>query len=444
MEKITEIPKWDTKDPSPNLKRLDNDQIEAYEIHDLLDSSECEKIIDLMNKNHIPSTLATSDGAIKNSTRTSSSAFFDNEDPFIKSIEQKISEAIGIDVSYGEPLQGQIYKVGEYYAPHLDYFNKKDENIYNQFCGDRGNRTWTMVIYLNDEGLEGGETNFPKVNVSIKPKRGKAACFRSMNPNGRMNRLTLHSGQKVTKGSKYIITKWFRENPVNTHGNSNPSSPIETDDLSNIKASDITEKHYFSSIEELPYLDKKGVGFEKRKLPEHIWKMAQEAYDTLLPKITTEDPEEKWITSVIADEYGNNVCDIMSFDLIPEKRNKIHEALRPIVQEWIGEENPITPSALYGIRSYQKGAILDMHSDNFTTHHAGCIVMVDKKIEEDWALHCVDHNGETHKVYLEPGEFALYECAKTRHGRPEPLIGDWFRNFFVHYKLDNWEYKEVS
>ncbi len=70
--------------------------------------------------------------------------------------------------------------------------------------------------------------------------------------------------------------------------------------------------------------------------------------------------------------------------------------------------------------------------------------MVDKNVDKDWPLHCVDHEGNTQKVYLEPGEFALYECAKTVHGRPEPLNGDWFRNFFVHYKLDNWDYKEAD
>jgi hypothetical protein len=67
--------------------------------------------------------------------------------------------------------------------------------------------------------------------------------------------------------------------------------------------------------------------------------------------------------------------------------------------------------------------------------------MVDKKVDEDWPLHCVDHNGNTQKVYLEPGEFVLYECARTIHGRPEPMVGDWFRNFFAHYKLENWEYR---
>tara|TARA_Y100000034_G_scaffold114421_1_gene150533 strand:+ start:712 stop:2040 length:1329 start_codon:yes stop_codon:yes gene_type:complete len=442
MTKLTEIPEWDMRTPSPNLKKIKNDQIDVYEFDNLLDSSECEKLIDLMKKNHVSSTLATGDGAIKNDTRTSSSAYFNAEDTFIKNIEQKISTTIGIDISYGEALQGQIYRVGEHYAPHLDYFNKKDKDLYDQFCGDMGNRTWTMVIYLNDDGLSGGYTDFPKADISVKPKKGKAVCFRDMNQDGTMNRLTLHSGQKVTKGTKYILTKWFRENPINAHFDTD--SNVEIKDSSDIKMSSITKKHFFSSIEELPYLDKKGVGFEKRKLPEHIWEMVQEAYNLLLPSITAEDPEENWITNVIADEYGNNVCDIMSFDLIPEKRRKIHEALHPIVQEWIGEENPVTPSSLYGIRSYQRGAMLDMHSDRFQTHHAGCIVMVDKKIEDDWALHCVDHNKEIQKVYLEPGEFALYECAKTRHGRPEPLIGDWFRNFFVHYKLDNWEYREVS
>jgi len=420
-----EPPEWDMREPGPALARLGVKEIEAYESNDFLTPSDCEKLISLMSDDHTRSTVSSEDSreGVINECRTSSSTFFDAADPFIQNIEQKIADALGIDLKYGEPMQGQMYEVGDFFKEHYDYFDKNNESLYQNYCGDNGNRTWTCVIYLNDEGLEGGETHFPKANLLIKPSTGKAICWRNMNPNGVLNSSTLHSGLPPTKGHKYIITKWFREKPVGIQA-------------------ERKQKQIFSSIDDLPYLDKNGIGFQKRKLPEHIVKLIQEAYDSLKPKLK----QEQWdgLTEIIADGEGNNACDLMSFDHIPEIRDKIHKELQPVVQQWIGEENPILPSDLYGIRSYNRGAMLEMHSDRVQTHHVGCVVMVDKDVDEDWPLHCVDHNGETHKVYLEPGEIALYECAKTVHGRPEPLVGNWFRNFFVHYKLENWEYKEPT
>jgi len=421
-----ERPEWDMHKPDPALTRIGVNGIEGYELTHFLTPSDCEKLIDLINNNHTRSTVSSEDSSegVIDECRTSSSAFFDTTDPFIQAIEQKIADAIGIDLKYGEAMQGQMYEVGGFFKEHHDYFGSSNEGIYQNYCQD-GDRTWTFIIYLNDEGLEGGDTHFPAVNLLIKPSAGKAICWRNLNPNGTPNSSTLHAGLPPTKGRKYIITKWFREKPVGAQAHVNE-----------------TEKHYFSSIDDLPYLDKYGVGFAKRKLPEHIVKLIQEAYECLKPKL---EPEQ-WdgLDDSITGNDEKSPCDIMSFDHFPKMRDNLHKEIQTVVEEWIGTENPIIPSDLYGIRSYKNGAKLKMHSDRFKTHHVGCVVMVDKKVDEDWPLHCVDHSGKTHKVYLEPGEIALYECARTVHGRPDPLVGDWFRNFFVHYKLENWEYKEPA
>lgn len=416
-------PEWDRRCTDSALVPLPVDEIEAYEITEFLSPSECEKLISMMNNSYTRSTVSAEDvanGAIDES-RTSSSTYFDRSDPFIQTIEQKIANTIGIDIKYGEAMQGQQYQVGDFFKAHHDYFDKNNENIYQNYCQD-GDRTWTVLVYLNEEGLEGGETYFPSLSLVVKPAVGKALCWRNMNPDGSLNSNTLHAGLPPITGTKYIITKWFREKPTEEYGKA--------------------DKKYFSTINDLPRLDKNGVGFEKRKLPKHILAMVEEAYDGLKPKLE----QEHWdnLTDYIQDGKGNNPCDIMSFDHFPELRDKIHKELQTIVQEWIGDEYPITATDLYGIRSYKRGAMLKMHSDRVETHHVGCVVVVDKKVDQDWPLHCVDDKGETQKIYLEPGEFVLYECAKTIHGRPEPLMGDWYRNFFVHYKLDNWKYREAA
>ncbi len=63
-----------------------------------------------------------------------------------------------------------------------------------------------MIIYLS-EVEEGGETVFPKLNLTIKPEKGDALLFYDMKPTGEVDDQTLHGGNKVLKGEKWIVTK---------------------------------------------------------------------------------------------------------------------------------------------------------------------------------------------------------------------------------------------
>ena len=47
----------------------------------------------------------------------------------------------------------------------------------------------------------------------------------------------------------------------------------------------------------------------------------------------------------------------------------------------------------------------------------------------------IDHHNKREKLYLKPGEMALYESAKILHGRQFPLDGDYFDNLFIHFTV---------
>ena len=66
------------------------------------------------------------------------------------------------------------------------------------------------MIYLNDVE-EGGETEFTKLNVKIKPKRGRAVIWGNMTSDNKVDHNTMHAGLPVIKGEKHIITKWFKK-----------------------------------------------------------------------------------------------------------------------------------------------------------------------------------------------------------------------------------------
>ena len=66
----------------------------------------------------------------------------------------------------------------------------------------------TVLVYLSDD-FEGGTTTFPTLGVSVQPRKGKAVFFWVSDPSTReVFEETLHSGDAVTSGEKWIATQW--------------------------------------------------------------------------------------------------------------------------------------------------------------------------------------------------------------------------------------------
>jgi prolyl 4-hydroxylase len=99
--------------------------------------------------------------------------------------------------------------VGQEFKAHTDYFEPNTDE-YVKFAGDRGNRTWTFMIYLN-ETKKGGGTNFVKLDKIFYPKKGAAVVWNNLCKDGIPNPNSMHAGMPVEKGEKVVITKWFRE-----------------------------------------------------------------------------------------------------------------------------------------------------------------------------------------------------------------------------------------
>ncbi|MBM7567502.1 prolyl hydroxylase family protein [Paenibacillus sacheonensis] len=133
--------------------------------------------------------------------RTSSSMFFEeSENESIHTVESRVSELMNIPVSHAEPLQILHYKAGEQYRPHYDYFTS--DHVAN-------NRISTLVMYLNDVE-EGGETYFPSLHFAVTPKKGSAVYFEYFYNDHDLNERTLHAGNPVSVGEKWVATQWMR------------------------------------------------------------------------------------------------------------------------------------------------------------------------------------------------------------------------------------------
>ncbi len=148
---------------------------------------------------------------VRNEIRTSSSSNFDpvSRDHFIISIDERIAAATDTAVEQGEPLNVLYYRIAEEYKFHYDFLSPSNEDE-RKLLKDGGQRKYTFLVSLN-EGYTGGETYFPKLNVSYHGRPGDALMFQNIDGDGQPDRKMLHAGMPITGGSKWVASKWIRE-----------------------------------------------------------------------------------------------------------------------------------------------------------------------------------------------------------------------------------------
>jgi prolyl 4-hydroxylase len=192
------------------VQRVPSPKLDLFRLRDFMTAEECEGVIERIDANRQPSTIAD-DYNNDRSFRTSETCHFDRGDPLIATIDQRISALLDLDPKLGEPMQGQRYAIGQEFKGHTDYFEANGDAI-KTIRQIPGQRTWTAMIYLNEPGA-GGATRFKVIRKSIQPERGTLLAWNNLKPDGSPNPATLHHGMPVRAGFKYIITKWFCERP---------------------------------------------------------------------------------------------------------------------------------------------------------------------------------------------------------------------------------------
>ncbi|MES2298396.1 MAG: 2OG-Fe(II) oxygenase [Pseudomonadota bacterium] len=178
----------------------------------LLSPSECEELIALSQRKLARSTTVNDASGVEevHANRTSAGTFFHlNESPFIATLDRRIAALMDMPVENGEGLQILNYQVGGEYKPHFDYFPPELAGSAPHLARG-GQRVATLIVYLNSVEA-GGETIFPKLGVSVAPVQGSALYFAYTNTLGQVDPLTLHGGNPVASGEKWIATKWMRQ-----------------------------------------------------------------------------------------------------------------------------------------------------------------------------------------------------------------------------------------
>ena len=145
---------------------------------------------------------------VVSTTRTSSNAWCTGPCealPEIQALTERIEQVTGVPRKNYESFQILEYSPNQFYRQHHDSTGKDPT--------PSGNRILTFFLYLSDVE-EGGETYFNKLDLAVKPKKGRALVWPSVKddePDFWDNRM-YHEARDVIKGKKYAANHWIHLN----------------------------------------------------------------------------------------------------------------------------------------------------------------------------------------------------------------------------------------
>ena len=164
--------------------------VEYQEVENFIDANECNLKIDIAeSQGFSPSAVLQDYDGSKIDIHSRSSQSYNWVE---QSLNDKMKPYIGnLKLETWQLLK---YEEGNQFLAHYDNGGHLDKRLF------------TILIYLNDD-FEGGTTTFTNQGTVITPKTGKMMMFKNLK-----KRITdtnsMHSGDKLIKGTKYILVNW--------------------------------------------------------------------------------------------------------------------------------------------------------------------------------------------------------------------------------------------
>lgn len=179
-----------------------------------LNTEEIDELISMAKGKFERSTIIVSDEMVKSDTRTSKTAFITDNGHYkkyskpVERILKKVCYLTGAKRNQIESLMVVKYAQNDQFMEHHDYFNPK----HTEMIADGGQRMMTFFVYLNSlDEEDGGETEFPLIDLKIKPSKGTAVFWWNQKSDGSLIKKTLHRGNPVlTNKIKYGLNLWVR------------------------------------------------------------------------------------------------------------------------------------------------------------------------------------------------------------------------------------------
>jgi prolyl 4-hydroxylase len=118
------------------------------------------------------------------------------------------------------------YASSQRYVEHYDGVDPHTE-AGRAFCAAGGQRVATVLMYLNDV-TAGGATRFKRLDIEVKPEKGKALVFFPGFMNGELDMEALHAGMPAVD-TKWVSQVWIRQS---FREDGQPSSPVPIEEQS--------------------------------------------------------------------------------------------------------------------------------------------------------------------------------------------------------------------
>jgi len=191
------------------IKYINREPYTIYEIPNFLTDQECDELIKLSLPLLDSSNVYDGDTNKHDpDVRVSKQCWIYDNNQLAVSISDKIAKLTGQPKEHQEALQVVKYDKNGHFAKHYDAcFGSA--TFCKRLNSGVGPRYMTVLIYLNDD-YQGGGTSFPKIDQHIKPEKGKAIIFYNVNKDGTLIFESMHQGNKIESGTKWIANKWIR------------------------------------------------------------------------------------------------------------------------------------------------------------------------------------------------------------------------------------------
>jgi hypothetical protein len=124
-------------------------------------------------------------------------------------VRARIGAAAGVTPAYMEVFSVLHYEVGQRFTPHYDFLDPARAGL-AKVIAERGQRVATALVYLNED-FEGAETEFPRLAIKWKGRKGDAILFWNVDEKGDGDRRTLHAGLSPTRGRKWLLSQFIRD-----------------------------------------------------------------------------------------------------------------------------------------------------------------------------------------------------------------------------------------
>lgn len=210
---ISEVDEPKPTETNPKITPHEFGEFTVFEIRDVLTPEQCDELIALgkakgMDDSAVLSYGTDSTTELDKTHRKSKHAWLkDEESPIIQELAEYTGMLSQLPIENQEMIQIASYEAGGMFKPHYDACIYEDKSYCDKINKGAGQRKLTLLIYLNDD-FEGGETEFTNLNLKIKPEKGKAILFASTDENQVIHKESMHQGNEILSGEKWIATKW--------------------------------------------------------------------------------------------------------------------------------------------------------------------------------------------------------------------------------------------